>query len=79
MMRSTGVVLAAEKRVTSKLLDVRKTSEKMYKVDDHVSYVFHLIFPCIFIFFPAVLIGSTSPHHHPSAWLSLVSRPTPTF
>eukprot|EP00823_Brevimastigomonas_motovehiculus_P008142 TRINITY_DN7413_c0_g1_i1.p1 TRINITY_DN7413_c0_g1~~TRINITY_DN7413_c0_g1_i1.p1 ORF type:complete len:264 (+),score=63.42 TRINITY_DN7413_c0_g1_i1:80-871(+) len=32
-----GIVMAAEKRVTSKLLDSRKTSEKMYKIDDHVA------------------------------------------
>jgi 20S proteasome subunit alpha 3 len=33
-----GVVLAAEKRVTSKLLDVHdKSTEKMYKIDDHIS------------------------------------------
>jgi hypothetical protein len=32
-----GVVLAAEKRITSKLLDIRKLTEKMYKIDDHVA------------------------------------------
>lgn len=32
-----GVVLAAEKRITSKLLDIRKSTEKMYKVDEHVA------------------------------------------
>jgi 20S proteasome subunit alpha 3 len=31
-----GIVLAAEKRILSKLLDVRKQSEKMYKVADHI-------------------------------------------
>lgn len=34
---TNGVVLVAEKRITSKLLDKRKTTEKMYKIDDHVS------------------------------------------
>eukprot|EP00735_Rhodelphis_limneticus_P007962 TRINITY_DN20687_c0_g1::TRINITY_DN20687_c0_g1_i1::g.9147::m.9147 TRINITY_DN20687_c0_g1::TRINITY_DN20687_c0_g1_i1::g.9147 ORF type:complete len:269 (-),score=48.59,sp/O82530/PSA4_PETHY/66.53/1e-124,Proteasome/PF00227.21/1.5e-61,Proteasome_A_N/PF10584.4/4e-14 TRINITY_DN20687_c0_g1_i1:113-868(-) len=32
-----GIVLAAEKKVTSKLLDVEKTTEKMYKIDDHIA------------------------------------------
>lgn len=31
-----GIVVATEKKVTSKLLAPTKTSEKMYKVDDHV-------------------------------------------
>lgn len=31
------MVLAAEKRITSKLLDIRKSTEKMYKVDEHVA------------------------------------------
>jgi len=35
ILASDGVVLAAEKRITSKLLDIRKTTEKMYKIDDH--------------------------------------------
>jgi len=34
---AAGVVLAAEKRITSKLLDIRKSTEKMYKVDEHVA------------------------------------------
>lgn len=33
--RMSGVVLAAEKRITSKLLDIRKSTEKMYKVSTH--------------------------------------------
>lgn len=42
-----GIVLAAEKRITSKLLDIRKMSEKMYKIDDHVAFVslFRFCFP----------------------------------
>ncbi|KAI5071840.1 hypothetical protein GOP47_0014091 [Adiantum capillus-veneris] len=32
-----GVVLAGEKRVTSKLLAASKSTEKMYKIDDHVA------------------------------------------
>jgi len=32
-----GIVLAAEKKVTSKLLEPLKTSEKMYKIDSHIS------------------------------------------
>lgn len=35
ILASDGVVLAAEKRITSKLLDIRKSTEKMYKIDDH--------------------------------------------
>lgn len=35
VLGSDGVVLAAEKKVTSKLLDVRKATEKMYKIDEH--------------------------------------------
>jgi 20S proteasome subunit alpha 3 len=37
ILANDGVVLAAEKRITSKLLDIRKSTEKMYKVDDHVA------------------------------------------
>jgi 20S proteasome subunit alpha 3 len=37
ILAKDGVVLAAEKRITSKLLDVRKSTEKMHKLDDHVS------------------------------------------
>jgi 20S proteasome subunit alpha 3 len=37
VLASDGVVLAAEKRITSKLLDVRKATEKMYKIDDHLA------------------------------------------
>lgn len=35
ILATDGVVLAAEKRITSKLLDIRKSTEKMYKIDDH--------------------------------------------
>lgn len=35
ILANDGVVLAAEKRITSKLLDIRKSTEKMYKIDDH--------------------------------------------
>jgi 20S proteasome subunit alpha 3 len=37
ILSKDGVVLAAEKRITSKLLDIRKSTEKMYKVDEHVA------------------------------------------
>jgi 20S proteasome subunit alpha 3 len=37
ILASDGVVLAAEKRITSKLLDIRKSTEKMYKIDDHLA------------------------------------------
>lgn len=37
ILAKDGVVLAAEKRITSKLLDIGKSTEKMYKVDDHVA------------------------------------------
>jgi len=37
ILAKDGVVLAAEKRITSKLLDVRKSTEKMYKLDDHIA------------------------------------------
>eukprot|EP00450_Noctiluca_scintillans_P039277 CAMPEP_0194478384 /NCGR_PEP_ID=MMETSP0253-20130528/1846_1 /TAXON_ID=2966 /ORGANISM="Noctiluca scintillans" /LENGTH=250 /DNA_ID=CAMNT_0039317465 /DNA_START=25 /DNA_END=777 /DNA_ORIENTATION=+ len=36
ILASDGVVLAAEKKVTSKLLDQAKTREKLYEIDDHV-------------------------------------------
>lgn len=36
ILASDGVVLAAEKRITSKLLDVRKSTEKIYVIDDHI-------------------------------------------
>eukprot|EP00245_Coleochaete_scutata_P006757 TRINITY_DN21535_c0_g1_i1.p1 TRINITY_DN21535_c0_g1~~TRINITY_DN21535_c0_g1_i1.p1 ORF type:complete len:251 (+),score=53.04 TRINITY_DN21535_c0_g1_i1:136-888(+) len=32
-----GVVLAAEKKITSKLLETTKSTEKMYKIDDHLA------------------------------------------
>jgi len=32
-----GVVLAAEKKVTSKLLEPKGSSEKMYRLDNHVA------------------------------------------
>jgi len=32
-----GIVLAAEKKVTSKLLETKGSSEKMYRLDDHVA------------------------------------------
>lgn len=38
ILASNGVVLAAEKLVTSKLLD-HATSEKLYLIDDHVACV----------------------------------------
>lgn len=31
-----GIVLAAEKKLTSKLLEPAISSEKMYKIDDHI-------------------------------------------
>jgi len=37
ILASDGIVLAAEKKVTSKLLEPSKSSEKMYKIDEHVS------------------------------------------
>jgi len=37
ILASDGVVLAAEKRITSKLLDIRKSTEKTYKVDEHIA------------------------------------------
>lgn len=35
ILANDGVVLAAEKRITSKLLDIRKSTEKLYKIDQH--------------------------------------------
>mmetsp|Transcript_41944 Transcript_41944/g.164348 ORF Transcript_41944/g.164348 Transcript_41944/m.164348 type:complete len:96 (-) Transcript_41944:788-1075(-) len=32
-----GIVLAAEKKITSKLLEVTKSSEKMYVIDEHIA------------------------------------------
>jgi 20S proteasome subunit alpha 3 len=37
ILASNGIVLAAEKRITSKLLDIRKSTEKTYIIDDHVA------------------------------------------
>lgn len=37
ILAKDGIVLAAEKRITSKLLDIRKSTEKMYKIDDHIA------------------------------------------
>lgn len=37
VLAKDGVVLAGEKRVTSKLLAASKSTEKMYKIDDHVA------------------------------------------
>lgn len=37
ILATDGVVLAAEKRITSKLLESLKTNEKMYRIDDHVA------------------------------------------
>merc|ERR1712137_670376 len=39
ILAKDGVVLAAEKLVTSKLLDPGLRSEKLYKLDDHVACV----------------------------------------
>jgi 20S proteasome subunit alpha 3 len=36
ILAKDGIVLAAEKRITSKLLDIRKSTEKTYVIDDHV-------------------------------------------
>lgn len=36
VLSTEGVVLAAEKKTTSKLLDTEKRSEKMYKIDAHI-------------------------------------------
>eukprot|EP01018_Ginkgo_biloba_P040307 Gb_22754 [translate_table: standard] len=37
VLAKDGVVLVGEKRVTSKLLQTSKSTEKMYKIDDHVA------------------------------------------
>ena len=37
ILASDGIVLAAEKKMTSKLLEPTKMSEKMYMIDDHVA------------------------------------------
>jgi len=39
ILAKDGVILAAEKLVTSKLLDPGTTTEKLYILDDHVSCV----------------------------------------
>ena len=36
IMAKDGIVLAVEKKVVSKLLQPVKTSEKVYKIDDHM-------------------------------------------
>jgi len=37
ILGTNGVVLAAEKKTTSKLLEVDKTTDKMYKLDNHIA------------------------------------------
>jgi len=37
VLSKQGVVLAAEKKVTSKLLESKAASEKMYRIDDHIA------------------------------------------
>lgn len=37
ILSKDGIVLAAEKKIISKLLDNDKKSEKMYKLDDHIA------------------------------------------
>jgi len=37
VLANDGVVLAAEKKVTSKLLEGKATSEKMYRIDNHIA------------------------------------------
>uniref|UniRef100_A0A7S3F9S0 Proteasome subunit beta n=1 Tax=Haptolina ericina TaxID=156174 RepID=A0A7S3F9S0_9EUKA len=37
ILASDGIVLAAEKKLTSKLLEPTKSSEKMYMIDEHVA------------------------------------------
>ena len=37
ILSKDGVVLIGEKKVTSKLLQTSTSSEKMYKIDDHVA------------------------------------------
>jgi len=37
ILASDGIVLAAEKKITSKLLEPTKSSEKMYMIDDHIA------------------------------------------
>ncbi|PHU04600.1 Proteasome subunit alpha type-4 [Capsicum chinense] len=39
ILSKDGVVLVGEKKVTSKLLQTSTSSEKMYKIDDHVACV----------------------------------------
>jgi len=39
ILAKDGVVLAAEKKVTSKLLEQSGSAEKMYKIDDHIAAV----------------------------------------
>eukprot|EP00741_Cyanophora_paradoxa_P017428 tig00020965_g16837.t1 len=37
ILATDGIVLAAEKKITSPLLDPSKSSEKMYKIDEHIA------------------------------------------
>ena len=37
ILSSSGVVLAAEKKLSSKLLEPSKSSEKMYMIDSHIA------------------------------------------
>mmetsp|Transcript_18042 Transcript_18042/g.31102 ORF Transcript_18042/g.31102 Transcript_18042/m.31102 type:complete len:251 (-) Transcript_18042:326-1078(-) len=37
ILAKDGIVLAAEKKITSNLLESSKSTEKMYKIDDHIA------------------------------------------
>eukprot|EP00276_Gloeochaete_wittrockiana_P008831 CAMPEP_0184655654 /NCGR_PEP_ID=MMETSP0308-20130426/14293_1 /TAXON_ID=38269 /ORGANISM="Gloeochaete witrockiana, Strain SAG 46.84" /LENGTH=225 /DNA_ID=CAMNT_0027092301 /DNA_START=137 /DNA_END=814 /DNA_ORIENTATION=+ len=37
ILATDGIVLAAEKKITSTLLEASRSSEKMYKIDDHIA------------------------------------------
>ncbi|CAL9117520.1 unnamed protein product [Musa textilis] len=42
-----GVVLVGEKKVTSKLLQTSRSTEKMYKIDDHLAGTVLLLASCL--------------------------------
>ena len=37
ILASDGIVLAAEKKILSRLLESSKTAEKMYRIDSHIA------------------------------------------
>jgi hypothetical protein len=55
ILAADGVVLAAEKRFDSKLLDVRSKTEKLFKIDNHIAVAIAGI-ACYVIWLPGSIV-----------------------